>query len=406
MELAQTTTTLRCIDCGMEFGLDTMVYRCSRCNGLIEAIHHDLGNSWIDPSREGVWRYKPFIYPSLGDNYITTMGEGNTFHHWSEKVSSWAGIRGLFLKQEGENPTGSFKDRGMTVAISEARRLNAHATICASTGNTSASSGAYSAMAGMDSYVLIPDGNVSRSKLAQAMAYNSRIVKVQGDFDRAMAALREALEANPGFYLLNSPNPWRLEGQKSITFEIIERLQAVDFISVPAGNLGNTAAMGKALGELKSTGIIDNVPRIIASQADGANPFYRYWKGLTETVVPVKADTVATAIKIGNPVNWKKAIKAIKFTNGIVTSVSDSEILAAKRVIDSSGIGCEPASAASVAGVKKLADEGIIDRGDRVAAVLTGNMMKDIDAIGVTRNELSFQALMNMAKSNTAKAEI
>lgn len=395
--MAEHGTTLRCIDCGTEHSPDRMSYSCSRCNGLLEAVHINLSEAWIDPSREGVWRYKPLIYPDLEDRFIITMGEGNTYHYTSRKVSEWTGVNNLFMKQEGENPTGSFKDRGMTVAVSEASRLGAKATICASTGNTSASSAAYSAMGGLTSYVLIPEGNVSRSKMAQAMAYGSKIIKVTGDFDNAMESLKEAIEINPGYYLLNSLNPWRIEGQKSITFEIIEKLHEVDFISLPAGNLGNTAAMGKALRELKSLGIIDSIPRIISVQAEGANPFFRFWSGLTDSVVPVKAQTVATAIKIGNPVNWKKALGAIRFTNGVVTSVTDDEIMSAKRVIDSSGIGCEPASAASVAGVRKLRNEGIIDRNDRVAAILTGNIMKDIDAIAVNEGEMQFQDLMHMA---------
>lgn len=383
----------------MEYSPDRLSYSCSKCKGLLEVVHQDLSTTWIDPSREGVWRYKPIIYPGLDDNFIITMGEGSTYHYRSAKVSSWAGNDDLFLKQEGENPTGSFKDRGMTVAVSEARRLGVNATICASTGNTSASSSAYSAMAGMSSYVLIPDGNVSRSKMAQAIAYGSRIIKVKGDFDNAMATLKQAVEENPEFYMLNSINPWRLEGQKSITFEILEKMKNVDFISVPAGNLGNTAAMGKALMELKSIGAIDHVPRIVSVQAEGANPFFRFWSGITDTVVPIKAETIASAIKIGNPVNWKKALAAIRFSNGLVTSVSDEEIMSAKRVIDSSGIGCEPASAASVAGIRKLVDEGVVDRKDRVVAVLTGNIMKDIDAIDVAGSEMQFQDLMRITEN-------
>ena len=395
--MTDTKSTLRCTNCGTDYGLDRMNYTCDRCFGLLEVIHHDIKDTCIDGNREGVWRYKPLIYPGIEDKFIVTMGEGNTYHHRSQKVSQWVGMDEIFMKQEGNNPTGSFKDRGMTVAVSEARRLGAEATICASTGNTSASSAAYSAMGGLTSYVLIPQGNVSRSKLAQAVAYNSKVVNVPGDFDRAMDTLRQAVKTNPGLYMMNSVNPWRLEGQKSITFEIVEKLDQVDFISVPAGNLGNTAAMGKALSELKSIGALDEIPRIISVQAEGANPFYRFWKGMTKSVVPVKADTIATAIKIGNPVNWKKAIKAINFSNGIVTSVSDKEIMSAKAVIDASGIGCEPASAASVAGVRKLLQEGSLDRKDRVVSVLTGNILKDIDAIKGTARELTFHDLMDMA---------
>lgn len=397
--MGKTETTLRCIDCGALYEPDIMSYSCGTCGGLMEVVHSGMGTQWIDTSREGVWRYKPLIYPNLDDSFMITMGEGNTYHYRSRKVSEWTGVDEIFMKQEGENPTGSFKDRGMTVAVSEAYRLGAKATICASTGNTSASSAAYSAMGGLTSYVLIPDGNVSRSKMAQAIAYGSKIIKVPGDFDSAMDALREAAVHNPGFYLLNSLNPWRLEGQKSITFEIVEKLGDVDFIALPAGNLGNTAAMGKALMELKEIGAIEKIPRIVSIQADGANPFYRLWSGMTERIVPVKADTIATAIKIGNPVNWKKALKAIKFSDGIVASVSDDEIMSAKRVVDAAGIGCEPASAASVAGVRKLVEEGTIDRKDRVVSILTGSILKDISAIRVSESEMHFEDLLNIAAS-------
>lgn len=396
----ENITWLACIGCGARYDTSRMEYRCGKCGDILEVKHDFQDNKWTDSTRSGVWRYKPLIYPGLDDRFMVTMGEGGTHHNRSVKVSSWAGVQNTLLKQEGENPTGSFKDRGMTVAVSEASRLGAGATICASTGNTSASAAAYSAMGGLESFVLIPKGNVSRSKMAQAVAYGARMVDVEGDFDSAMEALKSTVEGSSHYYVLNSINPWRLEGQKSIAFEIIERNPETDFIALPAGNLGNTAAVGKALMELKELGIIDRVPRIVAVQAEGANPFYSLWTGKTQKLVPVKADTIASAIRIGNPVNWKKALISMKFTNGTVTQVSDGEIMEAKKVIDSAGIGCEPASAASVAGVRRLVEEGVIDRTDTVVSVLTGSILKDIDSITGSTATLQFGDLLSSPKKS------
>lgn len=388
---------LRCIGCGRKLSRERTFYRCPSCGDLLEAVHDFQEGPWTEGHIRGVWKYKALIYPGIPEGSLITMGEGDTYHHRSERLSRFSGVGSLFLKHEGENPTGSFKDRGMTVAVSEAARLGVRSTICASTGNTSASSAAYSSMAGIESNVLVPEGKVSRSKIAQAMGYGANIVKISGDFDAAMRIVQELVERNPGFYLLNSVNPWRLEGQKSIAFEIMDHVRDVDFISVPAGNLGNTTAIGKGLREMKELGIIDRVPRILSVQAEGANPFYRLWKGETSDLVPVIADTVATAIRIGNPINWRKALKSLEYTHGMVTAVSDDEILEAKREIDRSGIGCEPASAASLAGVRKLADDGTIDRSDTVFCVLTGNMLKDINSIVATGKEMSFEEMVQAA---------
>lgn len=370
-----------------------MEYKCDKCGDLLEVRHRITDPSWLVPEKTGVWRYKPLICPEIDEKHIVTMGEGSTSHNRSRKVSEWTGVDRILLKQEGENPTGSFKDRGMTVAVSEAVRIGAKATICASTGNTSASAAAYSSMGGLDSFVLIPEGKVSKSKMAQAVAYGARMVDVDGDFDDAMGAVRSISESNRDFYVLNSVNPWRIEGQKSIAYEIIERNPETDFIAIPAGNLGNTVALGKGLEDLKNLGIIDRVPRLVAVQASGASPFYRLWSGETRELVPVRAKTVASAIRIGNPVNWKKALRAIEFTKGIVTHVSDTEIMEAKRTVDSSGIGCEPASAASVAGVRKLVQQGEIDRNDVVVSVLTGSILKDTDSVVAVERAIRLEEL-------------
>lgn len=392
-------SALKCVHCGTEFGISRGSYICPKCGGLFEVIHK-AEEFTPDPGFRGVWKYRQLIHPSISRETIVTRGEGDTHLYKSEKVSDWAGIKPLWLKHEGENPTGSFKDRGMTVAISEAKRMGMQNTICASTGNTSASAASYSAIAGMKSYVLIPFGNVSESKLAQAVSYGAEIIDVKGDFDSAMSFISSMAESNNRYYVLNSINPWRLEGQKSITFEIMRDLQDCDFISLPAGNLGNTSAAGKALRELKKLGIIDRIPRIVSVQAEGASPFYNLWSGKDSKLVPVKAKTIASAIRIGNPVNWEKALISIKYTNGIVTTVSDDEIIEAKHTIDRSGIGCEPASAASVAGIRKLVGEGIIDKTDSVACVLTGNILKDLISIPTESIHQSVATFINEITGN------
>lgn len=266
----------------------------------------------------------------------------------------------------------------MTVAVTHARRVGARAVACASTGNTSASLAAYAAQAGLPGVVLIPAGQTAIGKLAQTVAYGAAILAVRGDFDACLELVDQASE-RLGLYLVNSVNPFRLEGQKSIVFELLEqrRWRAPDWIVLPAGNLGNTSAFGKALVEAKAEGLIDRMPRLAAVQAAGASPFAQSFAEGFKTRRRVQAETVATAIRIGNPASWNRAVRAINATNGVVTSVTDEEILEAKTQIDGAGIGCEPASAASVAGVRKLAAAGVIGVADDVVAVLTGNILKD-----------------------------
>jgi threonine synthase len=373
-----THSVLKCIACGTEYSINRNKYTCDKCGNILDVYHYDM--EYITTERKGVWKYKNLIHPSIEEKQIISKNEGDTNLYTNSRISEYSGISKIYMKHEGENPTGSFKDRGMTVAVSEGIRLNFRKTLCASTGNTSAAAASYSAFGGIESYVMIPEGNVSANKLFQAIAYGANIVDIKGDFDNAMAGAKKTIEKRNDFYLLNSLNPWRIEGQKTIIYEIMEKIKP-DFISFPAGNLGNTSAFGKALMDLKSLGVIDKVPRLIAIQAEGASPFYEYMRGKHENIMPVKAETVATAIKIGNPVNYKKARRSIEFTDGIVEKVTDNQILEAKREIDRSGIGCEPASAASVAGVKKLREAGILDKNDIVASVLTGNILKDVSII-------------------------
>jgi threonine synthase len=386
--------SLKCTDCGKEYE-PIAIYRCV-CGGLLDVVS-DMGHlkktvskmlfdsrlcERSPPYGSGVWRFREWIHPLAGDKDIVSRPEGNTALYSHEKVRGYAGIENIFMKHEGENPTGSFKDRGMTVGMTEAKRLGMKQVACASTGNTSASMAAYASMAGLKSIVFVPDGEIAYGKLSQALAYGSQVIQIKGNFDDAMSLVEES-SRELGIYLLNSINPWRIEGQKTIIFELVQQMgwSAPEWIVVPAGNLGNTSAFGKALMEMKELGFIDKVPRIAAIQAEGANPFYSMWKNDEENLPSVKhPKTIATAIKIGNPVSWKKARRSIEFTNGVVEQVSDQEIMDAKAIVDASGAGCEPASAASVAGAKKLRDNGVIDKKDMVVCIITGNILKDPDA--------------------------
>jgi threonine synthase len=328
----------------------------------------------------GVWRFRDLLLP--GGGRIVTHPEGNTTLYRREKVAQWVGLEDLALKHEGENPTGSFKDRGMTVAVTQAVRAGATAVACASTGNTSASMAAFAAQAGLPALVFVPAGKVAAGKLAQALAYGARTLLVRGDFDTALRLVRETAETL-GVALLNSINPWRLEGQKTIVWEMLQQRgwEPPDWIVVPAGALGNTSAFGKALREAKQLGLIRRVPRVASIQARGANPFYRSFRTGFQKRFRVQAETVATAIRIGDPASHDRAVRTIKETRGVVEAVSDTQILEAKAVVDGAGIGCEPASAAAVAGTRQLVRKGLIKKGHSVVAVLTGNLLKDPDAV-------------------------
>jgi threonine synthase len=393
----------RCASCGTRYADTDASPKCVRCGGLLEVVHAAPG---LDgPSLRalfgrrraeetgrggsGVWRYREIVLPGAGE-HIVSHPEGNTPLLARERVAQWAGSPSLFLKHEGHNPTGSFKDRGMTVGVTQARRIGARAVACASTGNTSASLAAYAAQAGIPALVFVPAGQVALGKLAQSLAYGARTLLVRGDFDACLALVQEASE-RLGIYLLNSINPFRVEGQKTIILELLEQLDwdPPDWIALPAGNLGNTAAFGKALREARELGLISRVPRIAAIQAAGASPFAQSFREQFATRHRVKAETVATAIKIGDPASYDRAVQTIRYTNGVVTSVTDAEILDAKAVIDASGVGCEPASAASVAGVRALVRDGVIGPSERVVAVLTGNVLKDPGALLKYHQEMS-----------------
>ena len=384
---------LACIVCPKVYDSREIRYLCD-CGALLSVERDPQSYKLLSPKVlearalshqdvdiSGVWKYREVIL-ALDPKDIVTHPEGRTHLYWRKQLADQCGVEELRFKHEGENPTGSFKDRGMTVAVSRAKSLGLKAVACASTGNTSAALAAYAAQAGMRAIVFVPAGKIAVGKLAQAIGYGATVLAIKGDFDTAMHLVQEAAK-NLGLYLVNSINPFRLEGQKTIILEMLEQLegQAPDWIVVPAGNLGNTSAFGKALKEAHAAGWIKTMPRLLSVQAEQASPFATSFKHGLRELIPVKAETIATAIRIGDPVNWPKAREAIRQTLGYVTSVSDDEIMACKRSIDAVGLGCEPASAATMAGVKQLVQNGVIKPSDKVVCVLTGHMLKDPDAV-------------------------
>lgn len=332
------------------------------------------------PLDSGVWRFKELVHPELPEEAVVSRPEGNTPLYEAPAVARYAGLSWLRLKHEGMNPTGSFKDRGMTVAVSQGVASGARAFVCASTGNTSAAVAAYAAIRGLPAVILVPEGQVAVGKLSQAMAYGARTVVIRGNFDQAMALVQRSAQ-DLGLYLLNSLNPFRVEGQKTIVLEALQQLhwEAPDWIAFPAGNLGNCSAFGKALVEAHQLGLIDKVPRLLAVQAAGSAPFAAAFHEGLGALRPVRPETIATAIRIGDPVSYHRAARSIRATEGYVTEVDDAHILDAKAVVDAAGIGAEPASCASVAGVKRLVEEGRIRPSERVVAILTGHLLKDPD---------------------------
>ncbi len=385
------SSILQCMNCGRQYAINQVIYTCETCGGLLdvqhdfEALRSTITRELFDrrlgaldaPYNSGVWRYKELIYPDVDPLLIVSRPEGNTNLYRSPRLAEWAGVKTLYLKHEGENPTGSFKDRGMTAGFTQAHVLGMKRVACASTGNTSASLAAYAAHAGIDGIVLFQDAHVAVGKLAQAVAYGATCIRIAADFDRNLELVRQL--SSLGVYVLNSVNPFRLEGQKSIMIETIQQLRwnVPDWFVCPGGNLGNTSAFGKALRELYDLGLIDRMPGIAVIQAEGANPLYRSYKTDYAPFERIPADTVATAIKIGNPVNYPKAVRTLQWTDGVVEQVSDQEIMDAKALIDGQGIGCEPASACSLAGLRKLVDTGVIQPNETVVGLLTGHILKD-----------------------------
>jgi threonine synthase len=378
----------RCINCGTEYGIDEIVYFCRKCGDLLEikyereALAKAISKSDWRNSPLSVWRYRDFM-PISDPLKIVSLNEGGTGLHLCRRLAKHLGIRQLSVKNEGENPTGSFKDRGMTVGVTKAVELGVKSVICASTGNTSASLAAYAAKAGLQCAVLIPSGKIAYGKLSQAMIYGAKVIKVRGNFDESLDIVLKLSEKHRTIYLLNSINPFRIEGQKSLGFEICDQLnqEAPDRIIVPVGNAGNISAIWKGFSEFHELGVVEALPKMTGIQAAGAAPIAQAIKSGSNVIVPVSApETVATAIRIGAPVSWKKAITAIRESHGTAETVTDEEILSAQKMLARvEGLFVEPASASSIAGLIKLVDNGTIDRDERIVCVTTGHGLKDPD---------------------------
>jgi threonine synthase len=363
-------------------------------SAALRALFDKRMTSWSHLDRSGVWRYREFLPAFKPFDTVVTMSEGNTTIYSMPKCASFCDMDRLLAKHQGLNPTGSFKDNGMTTAVTMAKKIGATMVACASTGNTSASMAAYAARAGMKSIVFIPDGQIAYGKLSQSLDYGALTVQINGDFDKAMDIV-EDICTRGSIYLLNSINPYRIEGQKTIMIEMLHQLgwRAPDWVVVPGGNLGNSSSFGKAFAELLQARFIGKVPKIAIIQAQGANPLYRSFVSRDPTLTPLHAQTRATAIKIGNPVSFDKAWFAVESTGGIVEQVNEEEIAAAKSMVGRDGVGSEPASATTVAGCKKLVARGIIKRSDTVVCILTGHLLKDPDyTVEFHRDELYLDA--------------
>lgn len=392
---------LRCIGCDTLFEKAEQNFRCANCGDLLEIVYpgwntrdttrpnavkckslwRERRTSGLPIDESGVWRFRELL-PGLADQQdIITLREGNTPLYEMPNCARVAGLPRLYAKHQGMNPTGSFKDTGMTVAASVARREGFRWVACASTGNTSASMAAYAARGGMRSLVLIPEGKVSWGKLSQALDYGAVTCQLKTDFDGCMRVLNEVVQRMP-VYLLNSVNPYRLEGQKTAAIELMEQLewQTPDHVIVPGGNLGNSSALGKAFIEMRQLGFISRLPRVSIIQATGANPLVRTMReNGGQKLISVKAETAASAIRIGNPASWKKAVSVLQATGGAVEEVSEVEIALAKAEIGADGIGCEPASAVTLAGLKKLVKQGFVNPTESVILILTGHLLKDTE---------------------------
>lgn len=384
--------------CRTKFALSDVIYNCPRCGGLLE-VGYEWSEANTAPWKEiwrerrmdnalleqsGVWRYRELLPFDDAQSEIVTLREGNTPILDAPHAAQYAGLDRISFKHQGFNPTGSFKDNGMTCGVSQANRLGKRLVVCVSTGNTSASMAAYASAAGLKPVIFLPHGNISFGKLAQALEYGALTLQVDANFDQILALVRTIAD-EAGAYLLNSINPFRIEGQKTMAIEMADQLdwQIPDWVVMPGGNLGNASAFGKGFEELFRLGLIERLPRIAVVQAQGSAPFYHHVKAINRDAFRAVAspETLATAIRIGDPVSWPKALSVLEKTDGIVEIASEQEIADAKAVIGQSGIGCEPASAATLAGIRKLCSTGVIRRSDRVVAVLTGNVLKDPDYI-------------------------
>jgi threonine synthase len=407
--MSLSSHTLRCTGCGERIAPSDAQsnFRCRTCNDLFEIeypwsataqaptgpgaitanrpnpsalryLWQERRTSTMGIDQSGVWRFRDLL-PIVPDDRIITLREGNTPLYEMPRCAAALGLNWLLAKHQGMNPSGSFKDIGMTAALSVAVASGFEWVACASTGNTSAAMAAYAARAGLQSLVLIPEGKIAWGKLSQSMDYGSTTIQLRTDFDGCVRVLADLVQRAP-IYLLNSVNPYRLEGQKTPTFEILEQTdwQVPHHIIVPGGNLANCSALGKGFAEMHHLGFINRVPKISVIQAEGANPLYTALRdngGVSLT--PVTADTRASAIRIGNPASWRKAVRIIASTGGWCEEVSEQQIALAKAEIGAEGIGCEPASAVTLAGLKKLVADGRVGREETAILLLTGHTLKD-----------------------------
>lgn len=391
---------VRCIVCDHVASGSESDFRCANCGNVLEIRYSSLDTAAGLPStagdslraawtrrktsnapqdQSGVWRFRELLPILAEPRNCVTLREGNTPLYPLPRTSRALSVPKLFAKHQGMNPTGSFKDAGMTAAISIAREKNFSWVACASTGNTSASMAAYASRAGMNSFALIPDGQIAWSKVAQALDYGAHLFQLKTDFDGCVRVLAEVVRRFP-VCLVNSVNPFRREGQKTAAFELMEQLDwsVPDHVIVPGGNLANSSAIGKGFVEMRDLGLIEKLPRISIIQAEGANPLARSMrKNGGRDLEPVHAETRATAIRIGNPALWKKAVAVLNETDGRCEDVTEDEIAIAKAEIGAEGIGCEPASATTLAGLKKLLHSEFVKPDDAVILILTGHTLKD-----------------------------
>ena len=427
-----STHQLRCTDCGVRIEAEAISsdFRCPQCNGLYEVVYpwsaaagdsttpvrlpnpggmrhlwQERRTSTLVLDQSGVWRFRELLPILRNFDRVITLLEGNTPLYEMPRCAEIAGVDWLFAKHQGMNPTGSFKDTGMTAALSVAVERGFEWVACASTGNTSAAMAAYAARAGLRSLVFIPEGKIAWGKLSQSMDYGALTVQLKTDFDGCVKLLLQLVKRFP-IYLLNSVNPYRLEGQKTPAMELLEQLewQVPEHLVVPGGNLANSSALGKGFLEMKHLGLIPRVPKISVIQAEGANPLYRWFTDENREMKPVKAETRATAIRIGNPASWKKSSRVIEQTGGWCEQATEQEIALAKAEIGAEGVGCEPASAVTLAGLKKLVAQGRVARGERVVLLLTGHTLKDPQyTIDYHRGELLREDEMASASADDRK---
>lgn len=378
--------TQRCVGCGAIYAEDVRSYVCGKCGNLLELVKDSpvSRTGLYGESREpGIWRYRKAL-PLEPDVEPVSLSEGYTPLVLVGRMGAKLGLKGLHVKNEGQNPSGSFKDRGMTVAVTRAVRGGSKLLVCASTGNTAASMAAYAARAGVTAMVTVPAGKVASGKLAQVYAYGAKIIRVEGDFDAALQITLKVAEEIKELSVMNSVNPYRIEGQKTNAYELYEQLgyKVPDYVVLPVGNAGNISAIWKGFKELREWRISDSLPRMVAVQAAGAQPIVEAFEHGRDSVVPVQPKTIASAINIGNPASWRKALAAIRDSKGTALAVTDEETIAARMDLASTeGIFVEPASAVPIAAVKKL--RGKIPSGATVVCICTGNGLKDQESVKV-----------------------